>query len=149
MIKNQSADKIRQLAREFDNAIEVRNRELALTYLAADCKIELLGVKLAGKEGARRWLDWMYQHLAEISFLPVIIMVDGNTCFEEFVVTAKLTNGTSLQSKQAEVLIYENYKIKSLRLYFDRLDFADAVVTGFLGRRIVQTLTKKSLKGLV
>jgi len=149
MAHRQSADKIRQLAQDFDNAVASKNRELALTYFADDCEIELLGVKLTGKEGTRRWFDWLYQHLAEVSFLPVTIMVDGNIFFEEFVVTAKLPNGISLQPKQAEVLIYENYKIKNLRLYFDRLDFADAVLTGFLGKKIVQTLIKKSLKGLV
>jgi len=60
-----------------------------------------------------------------------------------------LYNGTEIKSKQAEVLLYENYKIKSLRLYFDRLDFAEAVTRGPVSQALVRRLINKSLEGLV
>ena len=113
-----------------------------------DCEIELLGMKLTGKEGARKWLNWLYSHANEIELVPVTIMVDGDTFFEEFIAEAKLHNGVVIRSKQAEVLLYENYKVKNLRLYFDRLDFADSVTKGFIGKAIVRQLIKTSLKGL-
>jgi len=148
MEHQQSPDKIRQVAMDFDNAVKNQNRELILSSFADDCEIELLGIKLTGKEGATRWTNWLYQHLAEVEFLPVTIMVEGNTFFEEFVVKARLHNGTRIHSKQAEVLIYDNYKVKSLRLYFDRLDFADSVTKGFISKAIVKQLIKMTLKGL-
>ena len=144
----QLPDKIREVAMDLDKAVERKNIPLILTSFAENCEIELLGIKLVGKEGVMKWINWVYEHLAELKFLPITIMVDGNTFFEEFVVKGKLHNGIEIQSKQAEVLVYENYKIKSLRLYFDRLDFADSVVTGFIGKTIVRQLIKKSLKGL-
>ena len=58
-------------------------------------------------------------------------------------------NNVELDVKVSEVLIYENYKIKSLRLYLDRLMFADAVITGFLGKKVVNLFKKKSLEGLI
>ena len=75
-------------------------------------------------------------------------MIQGNSFFEEFVVKAELHNGASVTSKQSEVLIYEELKVKSLRLYFDRLDFADSFNKGFLNRYIIKKIIKRSLKGL-
>jgi hypothetical protein len=76
-------------------------------------------------------------------------MVSNGIFFEEFKVTGTLSNGKIVESKQSEVLVYENYKIRSLRLYFDRLDFADLVVNDFLSKRIVRMLKSRFLKGLV
>ncbi len=134
---------------EFDVAIENRDIEMMVNAFSDDCEIELLGVVLKGKDGVRKWLEWLFTHLVEVKFDPVIIMVEGDVFFEEFVVRGTLQDGRVVESKQAEVLIYEDYKIKSLRLYFDRLDFVDAVVDGFISKRIVRMLIKRSLEGLV
>ncbi|MDY6893107.1 MAG: nuclear transport factor 2 family protein [Chloroflexota bacterium] len=143
-----SSAQIRKVAMGLDNALEARDTELVLTYFSDDCEIELLGVKLVGKEGARRWLDWLYGHLNTVKLLPITIMVEGDTFFEEFVLKGRLQDGHEVESKQAEVLVYENYKVKSLRLYFDRLDFADAVAKGFISKAIVSQMIKASLKDL-
>jgi hypothetical protein len=76
------------------------------------------------------------------------IMVDGNTLFEEFILRGRLRDGSEVRSRQAEVLIYENRKIKSVRLYFDRVDFADSIAEGFIAKALVRRLMKKSLSGL-
>jgi ketosteroid isomerase-like protein len=146
--EDQSPDKIRQVAMHFDKAVESGDIEAILSGFTDDCEIELLGIKLRGREGVKKWLNWLYKHIAEIKFIPVTIMVDGDTFFEEFVVKAKLHNGAEAQSRQAEVLVYEDYKIRSLRLYFDRLDFADSVAKGIIGKTIVRQLTRASLKDL-
>jgi len=149
MERNQLPEKIRRGASDLDNAIESKNIELILSSFSDDCEIELLGIKLTGKDGVRRWTDWMYKHLAEVKFVPITITVDGNVFFEEFILEGRLHNGIEVQSKQAEVLIYENYKVKNLRLYFDRLDFADSVVKGSISKAFVRKLMKRSLKGLI
>ncbi len=132
VISQQDSDKIKKIAMELDTALEKMNIEKIVTYFAEDCEIELLNVKLHGKDGARKWLQWFFSHISEIQFKPVIILVDGDVFFEEFIVKAKLLDGTFVESKQAEVLIYKNYLIQSLRLYFDRLDFANAVTKDFV-----------------
>ncbi len=149
MEHNQSSDTMRKVAQYFDNAIESQNRKLILSTFCDDCEIELLGLKLKGKEGVRKWIDWMYEHLDEVKFSPVIVMVDGNTLFEEFVLKGTLHNGIEVESKQSEVLTFEDDKIKSLRLYFDRMDFADSVVKGFISKALVNQMVKTSLKGLI
>ena len=147
-ITHQDSDKIKKISMELDNALEKMNIEEIVHFFAEDCEIELLNVKLFGKTGARKWLQWFFNHISEIQFKPVIILVDGNVFFEEFIVKAKLHDGTIVESKQAEVLIYKNYQIQSLRLYFDRLDFADAVAKDFISKGIIKQLIKKSTKGL-
>jgi ketosteroid isomerase-like protein len=142
-------EKIKEVAKELDDALETKNIDQILPFFSDDCEIELLGITVKGEEGVRRWLKWQYEHVAEVKLLPVIIMIEGNVFFEEFVVNAKLHDGTEAESKQAEVLIYdENYRVKSLRLYFDRLDFANSVVRDPISKFIVKRLIKMSLKGL-
>jgi ketosteroid isomerase-like protein len=134
---------------DFDNAIESKDIDHMVSFFADDCEIELMGIKLSGKDGARRWLEWLFDTLVEVRFKPVTIMVEGNVFFEEFVLEGTLPNGKVVESKQSEVLVYENYKIKSLRVYFDRLDFADVVADGFVSKKIIKTLISRSLRGLV
>jgi ketosteroid isomerase-like protein len=143
-------ERIRQVAKELDDALETKNIERILPFFADDCEIQLLGIKVKGKEGARRWLRWQFGHVAEYELAPMVIMIEGNVFFEEFMVKARLPDGTELESKQAEVLVYnEDYKVTSLRLYFDRLDFADAVTRDPVSKFVVRRLVKTSLKGLV
>jgi ketosteroid isomerase-like protein len=147
--QEQDKDRIRQVAMDFDNAIESKNIDHMVSFFADDCEIELMGIRLSGKDGARKWLEWLFDTLVEVKFKPVIIMVEGDTFFEEFILVGILPNGKTVESKQSEVLVYEDYKIKSLRVYFDRLDFADVVAEDFISRKIVKTLISRSLKGLV
>lgn len=149
MNSNQSSYKIKEVAMELDNAIEKNDIELILSYFSNDCQIELLGIKLIGKEGVKKWLKWLYENIYEIKFEPITIIVNDDTFFEEFIVNAKLHNGKEIKSKQAEVLKYENYKIKSIRLYFNPLDFVKEIVKGPIDKLIINHLMIKSLKGLI
>ena len=75
-------------------------------------------------------------------------MVSGNTFFEEYIAKASLYDGKEIQSKQAVVLQFNSELITSLRLYFDRLEFADAVAKDVISKTIVAELIKKSIEGL-
>lgn len=148
-VSSLSPDKIREVAKKLDDALERRDIEFVVACFSEDCEIELLGVRLRGRGGVRKWLTWMYQDVPAIEFEPVTIMVDNNVFFEEFIVHSTLQHGKTVQSKQAEVLLYDsNYKVKNLRLYFDRLDFADAVAHDFVSKGIVRKIINLSLKGL-
>jgi hypothetical protein len=77
-------------------------------------------------------------------------MVDKHEFFEEFIVKAKTRKGKEIQTKQAEVLVYDKeYKVKSIRLYFDRLELAAAYVSNPIEKFMVNQVTKASLKGLL
>jgi ketosteroid isomerase-like protein len=149
MSREQSPDEIRKYAKALDDAIERRNIEEVESYFCDDCEIEVLGVKLTGKEGMRKAFGWMYKYLKEMILIPVTIMVDGNTFFEEFIVKTKVKGDKEIQVRQAEVLVYEDYKVKSLRLYFDRLELAEAFTSNAVEQIMVNQIIKASLKGLV
>ena len=149
MEQKTSPEKIRKLAKALDDAIEKRDIEEIASYFSDDCEIELLGINLVGKEGLGKAIGWMYRYLKRIDLVPVTIMVDGNVFFEEFIVKAKVKGDKEIQVKQAEVLVYdEEYKVRSLRLYFDRLELAEAFTSNFIERMMIKKLIGLSLKGL-
>ena len=149
MKNDQSPDKIRKVALALDRALEEKNLDLVTSKFADDCSIELLNVELFGKEGVKKWFNWLFKHVAEIKFMPVTIMVNGDTFFEEYIVKAKLYDDEQTSSKQAEVLVFESYQIKKLRIYFDRLDFASSVAKNIISKTIVKELIKKSIDDLI
>jgi len=150
MEQNLSPEKIRKLAKALDDAIENRKTEEVMSYFAETCEIELLGVKLTGKEGLRKAIRWIFRYLKEITLSPITIMIEGNTFFEEFFVRTKIKEDKEIQAKQAEVLVYDDeYKVKSLRLYFDRLELAAAYTSNPIEKMMIDRLSKASLKGLL
>jgi len=149
MIKGQKRQVILKLAKDLDDAIERKDKHSIISMFDEDCEIELLGVTLKGGAGVGRWLDWLYENLISMKLTPITTMIEGDTFFEEFVVKAKLKNGAEISSKQSEVLVYTKNKVKSLRMYFDRLEFADAVARDIITRRLVSKVVKLSLKGLL
>jgi len=150
MDKQLSAVKIRKLAKALDDAIEKHDTEELVSYFSDDCVIELPGIKLSGKDGLRKAIAWMYRYLGQITLIPITIIVDNNTFFEEFYVKAKVRRGKEIQVKQTEVLVYDNaYKVQSLRLYFDRLELAAAYVTNPVEKILVNQISKASLRGLL
>lgn len=148
MRDQRSTYRIRNLAQELDNAIEKWDIESIVAAFAEDCRIELVGITLFGRAGVRRWLDWFYGKLTSVKLTPILIMVEGNAFFEEFLVEATLKNGARVMARQSEVLVYEGDKVKSLRLYFDRLEFAEAVVHDSLSRALVKKIIALSVAGL-
>ncbi len=120
-----------------------------IPYFSEDCEIEIFGLKLKGKSNMKKWLNWFFNLFVTIKFEPIVIMVDNNIFFEEFIIHITFKQGKKVSVKLAEVLEYQNYKIKSLRLYLDRLEFADIFATGFLSKKLVKLFKKRSLKGLV
>ncbi|HUT80273.1 MAG TPA: nuclear transport factor 2 family protein [Candidatus Bathyarchaeia archaeon] len=144
----QTREGIQSAVIAFTFAIEKMDITELLTYFADDCEIEILNVTLTGKDGAQKWLNWMFNHITKIKFEPIKTIIEGSSHFEEFVIKAKTKEGSTIKSKQAKVLTFENYKIKSLRLYFDRLDFVNAAAGDFFSKKIVERVSKKSLEGL-
>jgi hypothetical protein len=142
------ATEIRKIAMAFDKSIENKSLDEILDNFTDNCEIELLNIKLVGKEGVKKWYNWLYNHIKTLELVPITIMVEENVFFEEFLVKAILKNGKKANSKQAEILVYEGKKIKSLRLYFDRLDFLNSIAKDFISKTIIKQIIKKSLEGL-
>ncbi len=148
MAERRTTDEIRRVAMTLDNAIENKSLDAVMSCFTDDCEIELLRHSLYGKAGVKKWFNWLFKNVWQIKFQPVIIMAEGNTLFEEFIIRVRFESGPEVKSKQSEVLVFENDRIKCLRLYFDRLDFADTVAKDPVSKAVVSRVIKKSLEGL-
>ncbi len=149
MERKLNSEQIRKYALALDDAIKRQKMEEIVSYFSDDCEVELLGITLGGEEGLRKAIRWMYRYLKEIVLTPLTVTVDGNILFEEFLVKAKIKGGREIQVKQAEMLVYdEAYRVRSLHLYFDRLEFAEAFPLNFIEQITIKQLIKASLKGL-
>jgi hypothetical protein len=69
MYKAVSSEEIRRVAMALDRALEYRDLQAVTEKFTDECEIGLLGIKLFGKEGVRKWVNWMYKHIAEVKFL--------------------------------------------------------------------------------
>jgi ketosteroid isomerase-like protein len=74
-----NSDQIRKRAQALDEAIEKRDVGATLGFFSEDCTIEMFGLTLKGQDGLMKAIGWMYDHLQEISLIPVTIMIDGST----------------------------------------------------------------------
>ena len=91
----------------------------------------------------------MYKHITNITLSPITIIIDDIVFFKEFLVRAEAHKGKLVEVKQAEVPIYnENYLVTSLRLYFDRLLLAYAIVTNIIDRILLNRIIQNYLEGL-
>jgi ketosteroid isomerase-like protein len=143
------SDEIKKHAQDLDEAIEKRDIDAVMDFFSDDCEIRMIGLTLKGKAGLKRALSWMFDHFQKISLIPLTILIDGPTFFEEFIVRTKTMAGRTMEVRQAEVLIYEaDYKVKSLRLYFDRLELGEAFASNIGERILVKLLARASVKGL-
>jgi ketosteroid isomerase-like protein len=133
---------IRRLAKNLDDAVEAGDVETILSCFTHDCELEFLGIRLGGKAALQRAIEWMYQHLGQIKFEPVLIMVEGNTFFEEFTMVGQPEQESQIRLKATEILIYENDKVRTLRLYFDRLSLAEAFASGLLEKALVRLVSR-------
>jgi hypothetical protein len=98
------AASIREAARILEDRLEAGDADGVVACFSPDCVVELLGVRLRGHDGVRRWLAWVRRHASSIRFEPILIGVEGSALFEEFVVHAGLRDGSRVTSRWAEVL---------------------------------------------
>ena len=142
----QSESAIRAAASKHACASDPGNLDRVVACFAEDCTVELLGVRLHGHEGVRRWLDWVFAHVERIEFSPRVISIHGGVFIEEFGVTGTLASGRRLESQWAEMLTYRDDLVTSLRLYFNPIDFAPAL--GVVGRVVSPAAVRLARRGL-
>jgi ketosteroid isomerase-like protein len=148
LIQFQDKNKILKLAEDLDKDLELQDLDKLIPYFSEDCEIEIFGKILKGHSELKKWLEWFFNLFETIKFEPKVIMAEKDRFFEEFVIHVTFHQRTHLSVKIAEVLEYKDYKIKSLRLYLDRLQFSDILTKGFISKKVVNLIKKKSLEGL-
>lgn len=144
----EQTERMQQVADTFRDAVQDRNVEALVSCFAEDCEVELLNLKLHGRDGVRKWYHWMCGHMKSTSFEHVCSAVNGSIYIEEYIMHGVIHNGKKMHNKQTRVLEFNGDKIKSFRLYLDRLQFADSVVNDFAGKIVVRKFIEISVKGM-
>jgi len=139
---------IEQVAEKFGDAMESGDMAALLECFNEDCEIELLGLKLHGHKGVKKWYEWTGQHMKQMQFDKTSSAINGNLYFQEFTLNGIIHNGKKVTSKQSRVLEFEDGKVKKFRLYLDRLQFAESVVNDFASKIIVGKFIDVSVKGM-
>ena len=103
MNEDQIKNKILKLAEELDNDLELQDIDKLIPYFSQDCEIEIFGLKIKGKEKLKDWLNWFFTLFDTIKFEPIVIMVEKNIFFEEFIIHVSFNQGKELSVKVAEV----------------------------------------------
>ena len=143
----QKEEEIRRVAQKLDDAVENQDLETVLSCFSDAGEIEVFGIKFKGLHEIKSVINWMYQRFGKIKFYPLVIIVEENIFFEEFIFHTKF-NGKDIEINAAELLEYENYKVTRLKLFLDRLEIAEAVSQGFIERQIMNWLNREILKGI-
>lgn len=143
-----NSERIRTLAKALDDTIETGDVERLMEFFSEDCEVQLPGITLRGRDGIHKAVTWMYSNLRGISLIPMAITVQGSIFMEEFVLRGRAIHG-DIEMRQAEVLEYDvDYRVKSIRLYFDRLELAQAFASRLIDRILIKQVSKASLRGL-
>ena len=141
-------EQMERVAGEFRDAMQNRDLAALLHLFREDCEIELFDLKLRGHDGVEKWFNWTFGHMKAMQFERLSSAVGGDIFYEEYLLSGVIHNGKKTQSRQARVLVFEGGRVKSFRLYMDRLQFADSVVNDFAGRLIVKKFIEVSVKGM-
>lgn len=90
----------------------------------------------------------MFANAPDLKFELVVVISEENIFYEEFFVNVTLPSGKVVKSHQAETLMFEEGKLKTLRIFFNPLDFSDVVVKGPISKAVIRYILKTAQKGL-
>jgi ketosteroid isomerase-like protein len=149
-MRNESQNELNlKTAEDVRVAVQEKNLEGLLDCFDDKCEIELFGLKLAGKDGVKKWFKWTYSHMDKIGFENTKTIIDGNVLFEEYILNGVIHTGKKVKSRQMRSLIFEDGKIKTFRLYMDRLQFADSIAEDFASKLIISKFTQRSVREML
>jgi len=117
------SETMHEITLRMDKAIETKDTATIIYCFHEDCEIILPGLKLNGIKEIKKWTEQIYVHFAEFLIIPEDGFIRGSLFFRKYTIKATLHDGSEILSKQTGVLEFEDRKIKSLRLDFDRTDF--------------------------
>ena len=144
-----SEQRIEGIMRDFVKAIEQKDVEKALSFLAEDADYVTPEGTFKGKEELRRYLTWVIQSSPDQRIVDagINIMVKGGKAVYEHNVVATY-KGTKYEVPTVCVYEFEGEKIQHLRTVSDRLTIAKQVAKGWLEKVIVNSFLSRMEKGL-
>jgi len=144
-----SEKRIEGMMRDFVKAVEGKDVEKALSFLADDADYITPEGTFKGKGELRRYLTWVIQSSPDQKILDagIGIMVKGGKGVYEHNVVATY-KGTKYEVPTICVYEFNGDKIQHLRTVSDRLTIVKQVAKGWLEKTIVNSFLSRMEKGL-
>jgi len=144
-----SEQRIEGIMRDFVKAVEQKDVEKALSFLADDAEYVTPEGTFKGKGELRRYLTWVIRSSPDQRIVDagINIMVKGGKAVYEHNVVATY-KGTKYEVPTVCVYEFKGDKIQHLRTVCDRLTIVKQVAKGWLEKTIVNSLLSRMEKGL-
>jgi len=145
-----SEEKIESVIRGFVAAIENKDVEKVLSFVAEDPVWFGPEGTFKGKEEWKRYLTWMAKVNTDIKFkdVGIGIMVKGNHAVYQYTFEAKATNGMKFEVPGICLYEFKNEKIQQHYAVVDRLLLAKQAAKGTVAKRLVSSIVNRMEKGL-
>jgi len=145
-----SEEKIESVIRGWRAALEKKDVEKALSFVAEDAVWFAVEDTFKGKEEWKRYLTWMATVNADLKFKDagIGIMTKGNKAVSQYTLEAKTPGGMKYEVPGVCVYEFKNEKIQQHYTVLDRLLLAKQAAKGTVAKRLVGSLVKRMEKGL-
>ncbi len=145
-----SEEKIESVIRAWGAAIESKDIQKALSYVADDAMWMNDEGTFKGKEEWQRYLTWLTNQVAETKFKDtgIGVIVKGNRAVWQFTLEGKTLDGKKFEVPSVCLYEFKNEKIFQHTTISDRLTFAKQVANGAVQKRIVNSMVNAAEKGL-
>ena len=144
-----SEEKIESVIRGWREALEKKDVEKALSFVAEGAVWTNDEGTFKGKQEWRRYLTWMAT-IGEGKFKDtgIGIMTKGNKAVGQFTLEGKTTDGTKFEVPEVCLYEFKNEKIQQHYTISDRLLLAKQAAKGTVAKRLVGSMVKRMEKGL-
>jgi ketosteroid isomerase-like protein len=145
-----SEEKMESIIRRWIAAIEKKDVEKALSFVAEDAVWVASEGTFKGKEEWRRYLTWLVTVNAELKFKDsgIGILTKGRTAVSQYTLEAKTKDGMKYEVPGVCLYEFKDEKIQQHNSFSDRLLIAKQAAKGIVVKRLVNSLVKGMEKGL-
>lgn len=145
-----SEERIESVIRGWRAALEKKDVEKALSYVAEDAVWNTNEGVFKGKEEWRRYLTWMAGVGSDAKFKEagIGIMVKGNKAISQYTLEGKTSEGMKFEVPGVCTYEFKNEKIQQHTTIGDRLLLAKQVAKGTVAKRLVGSIVNRAEKGL-
>jgi len=145
-----SEGKIEGAISGWEAALEKKDVEKALSFVAEDAVWFTNEGTFKGKQEWKRYLTWMWKNIADAKFneAGIGVMVKGNKAVSQYTLEGKTTDGMRFEVPGVCLYEFKNEKIQQHTTILDRLLLAKQAVKGIAAKRLVGSVVNRLERGL-
>jgi len=149
-VSEMSEEKIESVIRGWRAALEKKDVEKALSFVAEDAVWVANEGTFKGKEEWKRYLTWMAKVTPDVKFKDagIGVMTKGNKAVSQYTLEAKTSDGMKYEVPGVCLFEFKNEKIQQHCTILDRVLVVKQVAKGIAAKRLVGSLVKRMEKGL-